>query len=104
MIDDRAVRREARRRDNPWVGLVIGSAVLAYGVIAWLDHLGRIDGDTWLRWWPVALIGMAIAHLANRQWLGAIIWFVIGVAFMPYLNLYDVLGVWPLLISAGGIT
>lgn len=104
MNNDRALRREARRRDNPWAGLVIGSAILAYGVIAWLDHLGRIDGDDYLRWWPVALIAMAIAHLLNRQWIGAIIWFVIGVAFMPYLNLNDVLGVWPLLISAGGIT
>jgi len=104
MINDRALRREARRRDNPWVGLVVGLGILAYGVIAWLDHLGRIAGDDYLRWWAVILIAMSFAHLMNRQWVGAIIWFILGVGFLPYLNLYDILGVWPLLISAGGIT
>jgi len=104
MIDERAIRRQARRRDNPWIGLVVGLTILTYGVLAWLDHLGRIDGDDYLRWWPLVLIAVAVAHLANRQWLGAVIWFVIGAAFMPYLNFGNILGVWPLLISAGGIT
>ena len=112
MIDDREFRREARKRnnDNPWVRLVGGLAILAFGVIAWLDHLGRIDGNDFLRWWSLILIALGVAHLLNKQWIGAAIWFVFGLAFMPPLpflpefHFGDVLGIWPLLISAGGIT
>ena len=109
-IDQRDFRRQARRRENPWIRLVFGLAILAYGVIAWLDHLGRIEGDEFLRWWPLILIGIAIAHLANRQWIGAVIWLIFGLAFMPPLpwlpdlHLSQLLGIWPLLISAAGVT
>src|SRR4051794_6973089 len=103
-------KREARKRDNPWIRLVIGLAILGFGLIAWLDHLGRIDGDEFLRWWAVILIALGVAHLINKQWIGAIIWFVFGLAFMPPLpflpsfHLSQLLGLWPLLISAGGVT
>lgn len=103
-------KREARKRDNPWIRLVIGLAILGFGLIAWLDHLGRIDGDEFLRWWALILIALGVAHLINKQWIGAIIWFVFGLAFMPPLpflpsfHLSQLLGLWPLLISAGGVT
>lgn len=103
-------KREARKRDNPWIGVVIGLAILGYGLIAWLDHLGRIDGDDFLRWWAVILLAIGVAHLINKQWIGAVIWFVLGLAFMPPLpflpafHLSQLLGLWPLLISAGGAT
>jgi len=103
-------KREARKRDNPWIRVVVGLAILAFGLIAWLDHLGRIDGDEFLRWWAVILLAIGAAHLINKQWVGAIIWFVLGLAFMPPLpwlpsfHLSQLIGLWPLLISAGGVT
>ena len=34
-------KRNARKRDNPWIRVVIGLSILGFGLIAWLDHLGR---------------------------------------------------------------
>lgn len=109
-IDQREFRRQARRRDNPWIALVIGLSILAYGIIAWLDHLGRIDGDDFLRWWALILIGISIAHFVNRQWIGGMIWLIFGLAlmpplpFLPDLHFTQLLGIWPLLISFAGVT
>jgi len=110
MDNDLEIRRAARKRDNPWIRLVVGLSILGYGLIAWLDHLGRIDGDDFLRWWALILIALGVAHLINKQWIGAVIWLVLGLAFMPplpflpQLHLHDLLGLWWLLISAGGLT
>ncbi len=110
MMDDRAIRREARRRKNPWMALVTGLSILAFGLIAWLDQLGRIDAHDYFRWWPLILVATSLAHLARRQWIGGIIWMCVALMFMPSIPLvpdfrfWKILGLWPLLITAGGLT
>jgi hypothetical protein len=111
MIDDRDFRREAQKRgDNPWIRLVAGLGILAFGIIAWLDRIGRIEGSDYLRWWAVIMIAFGVAHLINKQWIGAAVWFVLGLAFMPPLPFLPafrfsyLLDLWPLLISAAGVT
>lgn len=99
-----------RNRENPWGRLVGGLTILAVGVIFWLDHLGRIDAHDYFRWWPLFFIAFGAAHLPQRRWIAATIYIVIGLAllppipFLPHLRLGEILGLWPLLISAGGLT
>jgi hypothetical protein len=98
-----------RRTDTPWQRLVGGLAILVVGAVFWLDHLGRLDAHSVLAWWPLAAIAMGVAHLLDRRWFGAAIWFLIGGYFLlPLLGIetvrfWQLIGVWPLLISVGGI-
>lgn len=110
--DERRERRRARRtaNENPWARLVVGLAILAVGVIAWLDRLDRIDAGDFLEWWALILIALGLAHLPQRRWVAAGIYFVLGVIFLPplpflpHFRLAELLGLWPLLITAGGLS
>jgi len=107
-------RDEARRRilerENPYMRVVTGIAVLAAGIILWLDHLHRLNAGDYFQWWSLLLIGYAIAHIVDGRWRSSIVFFVLGaiflphVPFLPYLRISQVLAVWPLLISFAGIT
>jgi hypothetical protein len=111
-LDEQAMRglRPRKREDNPWASLVWGCAILAAGIIGWLDHTGQLHAWDYFRWWPLILIALGLAYLPQRQWVSTIVWCVIGILFLPelpflsHVRLSMVLGVWPLLISAGGIT
>jgi len=46
-------------------GLVIGLAVVAVGVVFFLDNLGQIDAGEVLRYWPVLLIAFGITRLVR---------------------------------------
>jgi len=97
-------------RNAPWQRLIFGLSVLAVGIIFWLDRIGRIDAHDYLRWWPVAVLAMGVAHLFERRWVGAAIWFLFGgYFFLPLVGIssarvWYVIGVWPLLISVAGVT
>lgn len=126
MNDDRFERRHERRlerragrqrvigvtvtNETPWQRLVLGLAVLAVGVLFWLDHNGSIDAMDYLAWWPLAAILMGVAHLLDRRWVGALIWFAVGTYFLlpllgfGHIHFWRIIGLWPLLISAGGLT
>jgi len=107
---ERRRQRRARRGNNPWTRLVIGMAILAVGVLAWLDHLGRIEANDFAQWWALVLIALGLAHLPQRRWVGAGVYVVLGLIFlpplpfMPHLHVSEILGLWPLLISAAGVT
>ena len=108
MSDER--RRNERRGENVWARLVWGCAILAAGIIGWLDHTGQINASDYFQWWPLVLIALGVAHLPQRQWISALVWIALGMLFLPQLpflpdvSLGMLLGVWPLLISAGGVT
>jgi hypothetical protein len=99
-----------RDRDTRWTSLVAGVAILACGVILWLDQTGRADAGDLLRWWPLALVAMGVAHLPQRQWVGALVWGGLGLWFLAPMLGYEtfpfrrVIGLWPLLISYAGAT
>ncbi len=104
------IRLRARKRgDNPWARLVWGIAILAAGVIGWLDHTGDLRAADYLKWWPLVLIAMGLAHLPQRQWVTTIVLVAIGLLFLPplpflpHLHLSVILGLFPLLISVGGV-
>jgi hypothetical protein len=113
MFDDRNPSRTTRRRNrgnNPWASLVWGCAILAAGIIGWLDHTGQLHASDYFEWWPLVLIAMGLAHLPQRQWVSAIVMCGLGILFLPelpflpHIRVSMILGVWPLLISAGGVT
>ncbi|MEA2237510.1 MAG: hypothetical protein QOC81_2234 [Thermoanaerobaculia bacterium] len=102
--------KRRKRGDNPWARLVWGAAILTAGVIGWLDHTGSLHASDYVQWWPLVLIGLGIAHLPQRQWVSAVVLTAIGVLFLPplpffpHFRLATILGVWPLLISFGGVS
>ena len=106
----RELRRQRRGGPNPWMRLVTGLAILTVGLLFWLDRMGRIDARDYLRWWPLWLVAAGIAHLAQRRWIPAVVFFVLGLTFLPrlpflpHLHLESFIGLWPLLISAAGVS
>src|SRR4051794_3432303 len=98
------------RRDPPLPRLVFGLAILAAGAIFWLDNIGRIDARDYIRWWPLAPIALGLAYLPYRKWAGAAWWLLFGTYFLlplfdiPRFHLGQILGLWPLTISAAGAT
>lgn len=110
MRDDRRIRRLRRSNQSPSTRIVFGLAVLSVGVIFLLDRMGRVDASDVLRWWPVAAIGMAVAHLIDRRWFGALVWVLFGGYFLlpllgiPGPRIWYLIAGWPLLISLGGVT
>lgn len=102
--------RERRlRNDPPLPRLVFGLTIAAAGALFWLDRIGRLDAGDWLQWWPLAALAMSAAHLVHRRWAGAVVWGLIGCYFLlplvglPRLHFWRILGLWPLLVSAGGV-
>ncbi|MBV9496200.1 MAG: hypothetical protein JOZ54_18270 [Acidobacteria bacterium] len=96
-------------REQPWGRLVVGVSLLIVGFLFWLDRMGRVDAREYIRWWPLLLIAFGIAHLPERRWIAATIYAVLGIAllprvpFLPHFRLSEILGLWPLLITAGGL-
>jgi hypothetical protein len=110
MFDEQQNRRPRNRRDNPWARLVWGCAFLAAGIIGWLDHTGQLNASDYLHWWPLVLIAMGLAHLPQRQWISSAVLCGLGILFLPelpflpHMRISMILGVWPLLISVGGVS
>ncbi|HSY48529.1 MAG TPA: LiaF domain-containing protein [Thermoanaerobaculia bacterium] len=108
--EKKRLRRSRKRGDNPWARLVWGIAILTAGVIGWLDHTGQLHARDYLEWWPLILIALGLAHLAQPEWITGIVLIILGVLFLPTLPFLPhfhpamILGVWPLLISVGGVT
>jgi hypothetical protein len=97
-------------RETPWQRLVFGLSILAAGTLFWLDRIGTIHAHDYIVWWPVALLAMGLAHLLEGRWVGGAIWLFIGAYFfLPLVgigrvHLWQIIGLWPLLISVGGVT
>ena len=102
--------RPKKRGDNPWARLVWGAAILAAGVIGWLDHTGRLHAYDYWEWWPLILIALGLSHIPQRQWITTAVLIVAGMLFLPplpflpHLRLAWILGIWPILISVGGVS
>lgn len=100
----------AESRQNPWATFLWGALFLAAGLIFWLDRLDRLDARDWLEWWPVVLLVIAATQLLQRRWIAAIVYEALGLFFLlPKLGydgfaFWDVIALWPLLISAAGVT
>src|SRR5262249_38987011 len=106
--DLRHRERKIRRQHDPAHGAIFGGIVCLVGVLFLLDHLGVISVDHLWRFWPVILMAVGAAHIAEpgrRQW-GAIV-FLVGTLFL--LDSLNVMHfrwseLWPLvIIGVGGV-
>jgi hypothetical protein len=106
---EREERKRRRNGDDPLWRLVSGIAILATGLIVWLDHLGRLNANDFLPYWPVVLIAYGATRLAQRRWTAGGILIVMGLAFMPHMpflphfRFSQILALSPLLISVAGV-
>jgi hypothetical protein len=98
------------KRDNPLTRLVTGFAILAVGIVLWLDHLNRLNARDYLAWWSLLVIASGVAHLIERKWIAGAILIVFGSAFLPHIPFFphlrvsQILGIWPIMISIAGMT
>jgi len=91
-------------------GVVFGLAVMALGVILFMDQTELLEVGRLWRLWPVALVLMGLRHIVTPRTCRSVGW---GVSLMLfgtcYLMInYDVLGMtwgnaWPLAIVAVGV-
>ena len=110
---------DASGRDSAWTGamppadsplrvtprLVIGLAVMLAGLVLALDSLGFVDGGAFFRFWPLAIIAVGILKAMSpaRQGSTAILWIVVGIAFLLVtLGRMSFGGVWAVVIFAVG--
>lgn len=99
---------DARPRVTPQ--LIVGIAVILFGLVLTLDNLDIIDGRRIVRLWPAALIALGLSQLAERRpsarMLAGVPWIAIGsLLLLRNMGLFAVnLGdLWPIvLILIGG--
>ncbi len=102
-------RFRQRRQRSPWSRLVTGLLIVTVGVAFLLDQWDYPVAETMLEWWPVAFLVLGLSALLSGSWIGAIIWFAVGVLLLmprfglPAVGFWDVLAYSPLLISAAGL-
>ena len=96
--------------DSPWGRFAFGAILLTVGTIFWLDRIGRLDAGDFRPWWPLALILIGLTHLPQKRFAAGAIWIFIGTVFLmrtlgfTHFSPLRLLGLWPLLISAAGVT
>jgi predicted membrane protein len=107
-LKDLRKRQKGDRHDSPMQGAVVGGIVCLVGLLLLLDHLNIISVDHLWRFWPVIVIGIGAAHMADpgrRQW-GAVVLAVGTLLLLSSLNILrvDWAELWPLaIIIAGGM-
>jgi predicted membrane protein len=107
-LKDLRRQQKGAHRHDPAHGAIFGGIVCLVGVLFLLDHLGVISVDHLWRFWPLILIVVGAAHIAERgrqQW-GAFL-MVIGTLFLlDSLNImrFHWAELWPIvIIGVGGM-
>ena len=88
-IKDLRRRQKGNREHSPAQGAIIGAIVCLVGVLLLMDHLGFITVDHLWRFWPVIVMAVGAAHIAEpgrRQW-GAVVLFVGTLFLLNNLNI-----------------
>ena len=107
-LKDLRKRQKGIRHESPAQGAIIGAVVCLVGLLLLLDHLNIISVDHLWRFWPLILIAVGGAHLAEpeRRQSGLVV-LTVGVIFLlSSLNIlrFDWAELWPLaIIVAGGL-
>jgi hypothetical protein len=102
-------RQRPNQQRDLWMRLAWGAVLLTVGTLFWLDRIDRLDARDYIDYWPVAVIVIGLAHLPQRRWFGAAIWTGVGVLFLlrelgvDTIAYWRLIGLWPLLISIGGV-
>lgn len=99
----------AKREDRNLVQVVVGLGILVAGVLFTLDNMGMVEARDYIRYWPLALIGIGLAQIAQcRTWssyAGAIMWMLAGLWFLGRnvgLIRVGVGDLWPVILAGAG--
>jgi predicted membrane protein len=102
--------RMMRRRSHPSASLVVGAVIVLLGFLLLLSNMGVFYIRDFWQYWPLALVALGIARIAERRTPTAMAWggliALIGVLLL--LDSLDILVVdariiWPLAIIAFGL-
>jgi predicted membrane protein len=105
-IKDLRRRQKGNREHSPAQGAIIGGIVCLVGVLLLMDHLGIITVDHLWRFWPLIVMAVGAAHIAERgrrQW-GAVVLFVGTLFLLNNLNIlrFNWSELWPVVIIVAG--
>ncbi|HSP15292.1 MAG TPA: DUF5668 domain-containing protein [Thermoanaerobaculia bacterium] len=88
------------------VRLVAGVFFAVLGVLLTLDNLHLVDGDRYLRYWPVVFIAVGLVKLGDVTSRGfAVVMIALGailIAFNTRLLRFSLFDLWPLLLIGAG--
>jgi Domain of unknown function (DUF5668) len=94
------------RRNNS--GLVLGAAIMVFGITLLLDELGVIDGPGYAVFWPLVVIAIGVGKLSQRGadgrhhggwWVFFGSWMLLSQLHVLWLR-----DSWPLFLVALGIS
>ncbi len=91
--------------------LIVGLTIVTLGLIFTLDNLGAIDAGNALDYWPLALVAVGLAKLADaprtKAWISGSLWVFVGGWWTLWnLGLVEphVLDLWPILLIVFGLS
>lgn len=102
----RAARRARRaaRRHSRVENLFLGTALAAFGIVAWGFQQEREWAAELLGWWPLLLAWIGLGKLLSGRYAGGIALFTGGgLAFLHLQGLADFEYTWPLILVAVGV-
>jgi predicted membrane protein len=105
-LKDLRRKQKGAHRNDPAHGAIVGAIVCLVGVLFLLDHLGFISVDHLWRFWPLILMAVGAAHIADparRTWGGIVL--LIGTVFLlDSLNImhFHWAELWPIVIIVVG--
>jgi predicted membrane protein len=94
------------------VHLIVGLAIMAWGLVLTLDNFGVVEADRYWRLWPLILVAIGLVRLLESARRGNAPFALSGVLFtfvglallMSTLEIVSFKTVWPLLVLAFGAT
>lgn len=99
----RKARRLAQRHSRV-ESLFFGTALAAFGVVAWGFQQEREWADELLSWWPLLLVWIGLGKMLAGRFTGGIALLTGGgLAFLHLQGLADFEYTWPLILVAVGV-
>src|SRR5262245_34261900 len=90
--------------------LLVGLAMMAFGILWTLDNLGIMESGPILRWWPLVIVAVGVTKLlgigtCRNAVAGALVTLVGGWLLAEQLDLIhmSVFSLWPLMLVAFGV-
>lgn len=102
----RRISRRARRaqRHSRVENLFLGTALAAFGLVAWGFQQDRTWAAELLGWWPLLLAWIGLGKLLSGRFAGGIALITGGgLAFLHLQGLADFEYTWPLILVAVGV-
>jgi predicted membrane protein len=99
--------RKPTRKDKVRHGLFWGLALMLFGILFLLDHLGHLGGYEALNFWPLLIVMAGLSSLSRKghRICGILLLGIGGLALMSTLSIIDIGWslIWPVALIAVGL-